>query len=502
MRLPRRGLPLLLAALPRSAPRAADLPEPDIAESDAGHSLLLDFNQPFLGDWPQIRERRLLRVLTTYNRTGFLIEQGQGRGLEFEAMSWLAQHLNRRGAPGGPADLRVVFIPVPFDRLIPELLAGAGDVIAAGLTVTPDRARRVAFAAPYIRDVDSVVVRHKDALPIPDAAALAGRTLTLVRGTSHLAHARALSARLEAEGHAAIAIREAPEALESEDLLEMVNAGILSATVADSHLAEAWARVLPDIVVEDAALARGEDIAWATRPDAPALKAVLDDFVAERWRVDRSTMATIYRRYFENAAPLRHPLALDERDRVTRLTPHFQTHAEAAGFNWLVLLAQGFQESRLDPRARSHVGAVGVMQLMPATAASVGVRDLTDAEQNIRGGIRYMAQLRSRYFSDPDIDEADRVFFALASYNAGPNRINRLRAEAAGRGLDPNRWFGHVERVVQARVGSEPVRYVANIRAYFLTYSGAAGVLADRGAERREAREELGERAATDAAAP
>jgi membrane-bound lytic murein transglycosylase MltF len=315
-----------------------------------------------------------------------------------------------------------------------------------------------------------------------------------VRGSSHLAHARALSARLEREGHGAIAIREAPEALEAEDLLEMVHAGILSATVADSHVAEAWARVLPDLVVEDAAVARGEDIAWATRPDAPGLKAVLDDFVARRWQVDRGTMATIYRRYFETTTLLRHPLALDERDRVARLTPVFQTHAEVAGFNWLVLLAQGFQESRLDARARSHVGAVGVMQLMPATAAEVGVRDLTDAAQNIRGGIAYMDRLRTRYFNDPAIEEADRVFFALASYNAGPNRINRLRAEAARRGLDPNRWFGQVERVVQARVGSEPVRYVANIRAYFLTYSGAAGVLAERAAERMEAREELGAR--------
>jgi membrane-bound lytic murein transglycosylase MltF len=478
---------VLLLAAPAALSQGADA-APDAVGNDGGDSLLLRLNEPFRGDWPAIRERRVLRVLTTYSRTNFLIENGRGRGLEYEAATWLETWLNtERSLPGGPANIRVVFVPLPFSGLLTALLGGRGDVVMAGMTATEERAARVAFARPYIRGVRERVVRHKAAPDLASAEELSGRTLLVLSGSSHLANARALHARLRAAGRPGVNIVEAPAALEEEDLLEMVNAGIAPYAVADGHLAAAWDRVMPDTELTEASLATNQNIAWAVRPDATELRALLDRFVEERVERDRSTAMTIWRRYFQDTRFLKNPVGLAERDRVRQLAPHFRGESERVGFNWLMMLAQGFQESQLDPAARSHVGALGVMQLMPATGREMGARDLTAAEQNIRAGIAYMDRLRGRYFNDPALAEEERVYFALAAYNAGPNRINRLREEAPKMGLDPNRWFGHMERVVQARVGSEPVRYVANIRAYFLTYAG----LAEQAQERAEDREEL-----------
>jgi membrane-bound lytic murein transglycosylase MltF len=465
----------------------------DDAEAEGmstGDALLELFNEPWRGDWDGVRgERRVLRVLTTYNRTNFLIESGTGRGLEYEAMRDLEAWLNRRDAPGGSAGIRMVFVPVPREALIPALLEGRGDVIAAGMTVTPDRAAQLLFARPYIRDVAEVVVRHRDAAPIDLAEDLSGRAVMVTRGSSYLGSLRALDARLQAAGRAGIRVQEAPTHLETEDVLELVNAGLVAYGVADSHIAAAWDRVLPDIVVESGAtIAVDGDIAWAVRPDAPLLKAILDDYVEQRLEGRPAGALSRFRRYFEGTRFLSNPFGLQARDRLRRLAPLFQREAEQVAFHWLMMLAQGYQESGLDPAARSPHGAVGIMQLLPETGRLMGARDLLDPADNIRAGIAYMEHLRTRYFDDAAIDPAERIYLVLAAYNAGPNRINRLRGIAARQGLDPDRWFGHVERVVQNHVGTETVRYVANIRAYFLTFVHALDLLNEREEDRAEIR--------------
>jgi membrane-bound lytic murein transglycosylase MltF len=484
-------LALALSAVLSPASVRAD-PEDDAADALAGDILLDEINDRFVGDWTDIVARRTLRVLTTYSRTNFLIENGNGRGLEFEAMSRFEAWVNAT-RKRGTNDIRVVFVPVAWNDLIPALLEGRGDVIAAGMTRTPERARRVAFSEPYIRGVSEVVVRARAAPAVAKPEDLAGKTLMLTRGASYVESVRALDARLRATGKSALRIVEAPENLETEDILEMVNAGIVDYTVADAHLADAWAGVLKNVAVEKrAAVAERRDIAWAVRPGAAELRKMLDRFVAERVRKEKTTVAVIFKRYFESARFLENPLDPESSDRIRRHGPAFRRESERVGFNWLMMLAQGYQESHLDHLARSPVGAVGLMQLMPATGEQYGARDLTDAEENVRAGITYMNALREKYFNDPAIPDADRVYFALAAYNAGPNRINRLRQEAAKRGLDPNRWFGNVERIVQRRVGSEPVRYVANIRAYFITYANVIEQLDLRSADIEAVREALG----------
>jgi membrane-bound lytic murein transglycosylase MltF len=148
----------------------------------------------------------------------------------------------------------------------------------------------------------------------------------------------------------------------------------------------------------------------------------------------------------------------------------FQRYAGQYRFDTLLLVAQGYQESRLDQRARSRVGAVGLMQLMPQTGRSLGVGDVHNADPNVHGGAKYMAKLMDDYFKDVPFDEQNRNLFAFAAYDAGAGAIQRLRREAQAEKLNPNLWFNNVERVAAARLGQEPVQYVRNIYKYYVAY--------------------------------
>ncbi len=148
----------------------------------------------------------------------------------------------------------------------------------------------------------------------------------------------------------------------------------------------------------------------------------------------------------------------------------FEKYGAKYGFDPLMLAAQGYQESRLNQEARSHVGAIGVMQIMPATGKDLAVGSIHDIEPNIHGGAKYMNQLMTRYFPDAKFSEDVRPLFAFASYNAGPGRISQLRKETAKRGLDPDQWFNNVELLVAEKVGMETTTYVRNIYKYYAAY--------------------------------
>src|SRR5262249_39527835 len=131
---------------------------------------------------------------------------------------------------------------------------------------------------------------------------------------------------------------------------------------------------------------------------------------------------------------------------------------------------KGYQESRLDQSARSAAGAIGIMQILPSTGKAMNVGDIRQVEPNIHAGVKYARQLMDEYLGDEPLDELDKEFFTLASYNAGPSRVRQLRREAARRGLDPNQWFGNVEEIASERIGSETVSYVSNIYKYYIAY--------------------------------
>jgi membrane-bound lytic murein transglycosylase MltF len=426
---------------------------------------------PLFGDLPKIRSRRTLRVLVSYSRTNFFLRDGRALGFEVEMLSQFGKFLNRSAR--SPLDkVRVLFIPTAFDRLLTDLADGRGDIVAAGLTVTDARRRGVAFTRPYLRNVREIVVAHRALSGIDTLADLAGREIVVRGGSTYASHLRALSDRLVAEGASAIRVVEADRRLVTEDLLELVSSGAIDLTVSDEHIADAWAQVLPNLVLRrDLEIHAGGEVGWAVRKDAKELLAKLDEFVRAHRR--GSLLGNVlFRRYYEKSRWIGNPLAAPQIARLEAEGALFRKYGERYGFDWLALAAQAFQESGLDHSRRSPAGAVGVMQLLPSTAAdpSVGIPDIDDLENNIHAGAKYLAFLRDRYFNDPAIEPAARVDFAWAAYNVGPARIRRLRRKALERGYDPNVWFDSVERIAAEELGREPVDYVANINKYYLAY--------------------------------
>jgi len=436
-----------------------------------GPEALKRIEATFTGDLPEITERGLLRVLISFSRTNYFIDFGTARGFEYELLRQYEKHLNE----GRKVSQKIIvaFIPVPLDRLLSELAAGRGDIAAGGLTVTEGRAKRVTFARPYLPNVREIVVSSARAQTLESFADLGGRKVWVRKGSSYAEHLRDLSERLRTTGQPPIKVVDAPAYLATEDLLELVNAGVFDYTVTDEHIATAWAGALPDIRVHpDLAVHSGGSIAWAVRSDNPELRASLDGFVRT---IKKGTLLgnVLFKRYFSDSKWISNPLSDADQQRLDELAGLFQKYGEIYGFDWLALAAMAYQESGLDQSQRSSAGAVGVMQIRPSTAAdkNVDITPIDTVEKNIHAGTKYLAFLRDRYFSDPEIPDGARLDFTLAAYNAGPSRVASLRREAATKGYDPNLWFGNVETIAAARIGRETVTYVSNINKYYMAYT-------------------------------
>jgi len=419
-----------------------------------------------------MRRRGRIRALVSFNRTDFFLLEGRARGFEAELLQQYEDFLNR-DAMREEERVRVVFIPVPFSRLLPALIAGEGDVAAAGLTITPEREALVAFSEPYLSDVDEVVVAsaalERAELPVT-LEDLAGRRLYVLRASSYAQHLRERSARLEAAGLEPIEIVEADENLGDDDILELVNAGIVGLTVVDSHLAELFAEIFPHVVpLSNLKVNEGGRIAWALRKENPLLRQSLNRFIREARRGTRLGNI-LFNRYFASEHFVTNPLTQAGRRKLDRLKAVFEPYAERYGFDWLAVAAQAYQESRFDHERRSSEGAVGIMQIMPATAAEIGIEDVDDLERNVHAAVKYLALLRDRHFDEPGLSERDRLAFLWAAYNAGPEKVRAMRERARAMGLDPDRWFFNVEHAALEMAGPETVRHVANTYKYYVAY--------------------------------
>jgi membrane-bound lytic murein transglycosylase MltF len=445
--------------------------------------------EAFTGDLPQIRERGILRALVSPNRTDFFLQGAQPRGLLVEALEQYRVTLNK-GRTRREMQIAIKYVIVPFDELIPALLEGRGDIAVAHLTITPEREAKVAFVRGKENRVNELLVTHKGVTDISSLDDLSGRNMEVVAGSSYAQHLRGLSKRLIAEGKAPIEVKEANRHLATEDLLEMVNAGVIELTVADDYRARLWAKVLPDIVVrEDVKVNVGGTLGWAVRKENPELLNSLEA-VAPSLRAGTMIGNTLIKRYYGNTRWIKNPVSDAERAKLDRLMVLFRKYGEKYGFDWLALAAQGYQESALDQAAKSRAGALGIMQLLPSTASdpSVGIPDVSSEENNIHAGAKYMALLRDRYYNDPLLSKEDRVAFCWAAYNAGPGNVRRMRRMTKELGLDPNRWFGNVEHAALAIIGQETVQYVRNIYKYYLTYQS----LREQADAQKEARQRAG----------
>jgi membrane-bound lytic murein transglycosylase MltF len=418
-----------------------------------------------------MEERRVIRILTVLSPQYYYIDaDGQERGIVFEAAKEFGKQLNeRRGR--GQLPVYILVLPVPRDRLIPMIRDGLGDIAAGNLSITPERRTEVDFSVPTYTGVSTLVVTGPGVDAPKDIADLSGRQLFVRESTSHWEIARALSDSLAAAGLEPIDLVPLPGFLESEQVLEMVDAGTIPMTVMDSHIAAFWAELLDGLNVHsNLTLSTEGDLGWAFRKDSPALAEAVNDFVREH-KAGTLFGNILIKRYFGSTERVRNPLSDEDRGRFEAMQHLFRRYAGEYDFDWLMVAAQAYQESRLDQSVRSGVGAVGVMQVLPSTAADIGVEGIEELEPNINAGVKYLRYLHDQYFADLPLDRRNRHLFAFAAYNAGPNRIRRLRATAERVGLDPNVWFGNVEAVAAKEIGTETVRYVSNIAKYYVAYT-------------------------------
>lgn len=470
------GLAALLGALYSGPVPAADAIKS--SESPQAETLTVDpaeIQKPWTGDLEAMKERRIIRVLTIYSKTFYFVNKGAQRGATYEWFRLFEQELNKKMAStksGAKKHLKVqvVFVPVSRDELLPALIAGRGDIAASNLTITPGRQELVDFSAPAYTDVSEVILSGPASPQVASLDDLAGKEVFVRKSSSYYESLVALNKRFAAENRPPVNIKLAPEELEDEDLVEMLNAGLVPLIVMDKHKADLWKQVFPKVTVhEGIAVRTGGEIAWAIRKGSPQLKAAVDDFVT-RHRKGTATGNMILTRYLKSAKYIKDAASESERKKFLDLIQFFKQYGDKYSVDWLLMAAQGYQESQLDQSVRSPVGAIGVMQIMPATGKELKVGDIRRTQPNIEAGVKYMRVMIDRYYGDEPMTDLDKVLFTFASYNAGPARVARLRQEAAKRGLDPNIWFHNVEYVAAERIGAETVTYVSNIYKYYIAY--------------------------------
>jgi membrane-bound lytic murein transglycosylase MltF len=481
-------LRFVLAGLLASAVRpvaAQPVSSKDAGKAREKHQLPLP-DDTWTGDFDGMRKRRMVRVLAVYNQTNFFLDKGTPRGITYDALKMFEEHINKKYKTK-KLPIHVVFIPARREAIFDLLLSGKGDIAAAGLTITPERLKESDFSAPILQNVYEIVVSGPASEPLVSVDDLSGREVFVRESSIFHESLQALNAGLAQRGKALVRLRLAPDNLEDEDLLEMLNAGLVNYVVVNDYLARFWARVLPKIRLnEDVRLRHDADIGWAMRRGSPLLKAELDAFIAKHPE-GSTTRAVLFQKYLKHTKFVKSAASQAERSKFERTVQFFRQYSDKYEMDYLLMAAQGYQESRLDQNARSPVGAIGVMQVMPSTGKEMRVGDISKLDANIHAGVKYMRFMIDQYFADEPMDPLNKGLFAFASYNAGPGRVQSLRREAAKKGLDPNQWFHNVEIVASQRVGRETVTYVANIYKYYIAYK----LITEDQQDRQKAREEV-----------
>jgi membrane-bound lytic murein transglycosylase MltF len=430
-------------------------------------------NKVWTGDFDKLLERRMIRVYSPFSRSLYFNDRGRERGLAAELVRDWERYINIKYARElGKRPLTVYIVPATRDKLLTDVRDGLADVAIGNLTVTEDRLKVVDFVPgdDGRRSIDEVIVTGPKSPTLGTIEDLSGKRVHVRKASSYHESLEKLNQKFAKDGRPEIELVLVPDALEDEDLLEMEDAGLIDLLVMDDWKARMWVQVLPKLAVRaDLVVRENADTGWAIRKDSPKLKAEIDDFF-RNWAMKQGVVAYRMNSYMKRVRQLKDPTGQTEYKRFMATLAIFEKYGKQYDFDPLMLAAQGYQESQLDQSAKSHVGAIGVMQLMPDTGASMKVGDIHVTEPNIHAGVKYMDTLMEKYFPDAHFSEGNRPLFAFASYNCGPGNVSKMRKEAAKRGLDPDKWFNNVEIVVAQKIGTETTTYVRNIYKYYVTY--------------------------------
>ena len=469
------------AQAPTKAP--AQVPGQAPAKQPPAFELSRTVHKPWTGDFDGMIKRRVIRILAPYSKTFYFIDRGVQRGLIYDISQLLEQDINKK-LKSGHLKVHVTIVPLARDELIPALRNGRGDIAMGNLTITPERLKQVDFSNPTVTNVSEIVVTGPGAPPIATVQDLAGHEVFIRRSSSFYESIEKLNGELTKAGKAKVKIRPAPENLETEDILEMVGAGLIKVTIADSYIATFWKQIFPRITVhQDVAVRSGGEIGWMVRKDSPRLKAELNASLkryGSSWQRNE-----LLARYLKTTKWAKAATTSEELPKFERTVELFRKYGDRYDIDYLILMAQGYQESQLDQSARSPAGAIGIMQVMPATGKEMKVGDIHQIEPNIHAGVKFLRAMMNEYYAKEPMNELNRGLFTFAAYNAGPGRVRGLRRVAAERGLDPNVWLNNVELIAAEKIGRETVTYVSNIYKYFLAYQ----MLAEERAEREKAKE-------------
>jgi membrane-bound lytic murein transglycosylase MltF len=471
---------------PPQKPAAPANPNPATSQK-AAQAAALDLSiQKWTGDLDGMIKRRRIRVITTYNKMNYLLDKGQPRGIVPEVFKAFEDELNKKLKTGN-LRVHVIIVPASRDELQQWLAEGRGDVVAAGVAITPERQKLFDFTTPTFTGIDDIVVTGPRSPKIATVDDLAGQEVYVRPATVYHQSLVRLNEDFKKRGKPQIVLKAAPDSLEDEDLLEMLNAGLVKATVVHTYVATFWREIFPNLTLNEGAVVSKEgQIGMVMRKNSPKLKAALDEFIKTHGR-GTAFGNILTQRYLKSAKYVKSATNPADLKRFEQIVKLFRKYGDQYKLDFLLMAAQGYQESTLDQSAKSHVGAVGVMQVMPATGKELGVGDIRQLEPNIHAGVKYVRFMMDKYYADEPMDQLNKGLFTFASYNAGPGRVRQLRREAEKRGLNPNVWFNNVERIASERIGRETVTYVSNIYKYYLAYK-----LVMEDLERREKSKEKG----------
>lgn len=429
-------------------------------------------SQEFTGDLDEMAKKRLIRVLMPYSRTFYFFDGAQPRGISYDLVKLFDTFINEKFKTK-TLKIHVLVLPTPREDLLPLLAAGKGDLAVGNLTITNERLKKVDFSDPLGKGIDEILVSRAGKDDLNSIFDLAGKKIHTRKSSSYYESLVKLNESLKSLNKKAVKIVEADDHLEDEDLLEMLNAGLIEYMVIDSHKGELWAQVFDKIQLHPEIKFRTEGkIGWAVRKNTPKLMAAVNKFINNH-KAGTLMGNILIKRYLQDSDYITNSIYNEHMQRFNLTIRFFKKYGELYDFDHLMLAALAYQESKLDQNLKSHAGAVGVMQILPSTAKdkNVGIPDIYNLDPNIHAGTKYLRFMADNYFAkDPDLDERNRALFSFASYNAGPAKVARMRAEAKKMGLDPNQWFGNVEVVAAKQIGRETVQYVSNILKYYVAY--------------------------------
>jgi membrane-bound lytic murein transglycosylase MltF len=443
---------------------------------------------PWTGDLDGMLKRRYLRVLVAYNKTQYYVVKGVQHGSSYEFFKAFEETINRK-YPSKQKNLRfhVVFVPVPRDQMFSRIVEGRGDIAAGALLVTPQRQELVDFSDPVVVGVKEIAVTGPQSPALNALDDLSGKEVFVRKSSSHWEHLQTLNAKFESEHKPLIKLRAAPEDLEDEDILEMLNSGLIQVAVTDAYLPKLWAHIFTNIRPhEDILVSDHGTIAWPMRKNSPQLMSLVNDFIRTHKQGTAFGNAVI-QRYAINSQMLKSATSPTELKKFEQTVDFFRKYSAQYNVDYLLMMAQGYQESTLNQEAKSKVGALGIMQLMPDTGQQMNVGDIKQIDANVHAGVKYIRFMVDKYFANEPMTDTNKLLFAFAAYNAGPGRVHSLRMEAAQKGLDPNVWIDNVEMIAAARIGMETVTYVANIYKYYIAYK----LVAEEQEERSKALKQL-----------